>query len=370
MRKCELFVFQKPYYLKCVIKPLFCFILLLFSCGVVAQTKKTRPLADTIGFASKAWQMDSVMKRIERLQGSKLKIKTTAAKAVICPHDDYSYTGYMYPLTVKNIKAKTILMFGVAHRARKYGIENKIIFDSYSHWRAPYGEIKISALRQEIISTLPKDIYEINDTLQKLEHSVEGIVPFLQYYNKNCEIISILVPAMPFARMDSLSKILANTLHALMKNKNLKWGEDIAIVISNDAVHYGDEEWGGKNFARYGTDSAGNEKAVRFEKELIAKTLEGKLTKEKIKTFTEETVMQDNFRDYNWTWCGRFSVPFGLLCSMHLQKNGSKKLLNGKLLDYTTSIKNTHVPVKDLQMGVTAPAFKKHWVGYASMKFD
>lgn len=43
--------------------------------------------------------------------------------------------------------------------------------------------------------------------------------------------------------------------------KGLEWGRDFCIVISTDAVHYGDKEWGGKNYAPYGTDSAGYAKA-------------------------------------------------------------------------------------------------------------
>ncbi|MEW6470583.1 MAG: AmmeMemoRadiSam system protein B, partial [Bacteroidota bacterium] len=88
-----------------------------------SQTVKLRGFADTVGFAHKKWQMDSVMKRIERQYGSYLDYAWKRSnlsgkdewKMVICPHDDYTYASYMYPLVLKNVKAKTIIIFGVAH---------------------------------------------------------------------------------------------------------------------------------------------------------------------------------------------------------------------------------------------------------------
>jgi len=109
-----------------------------------------------------------------------------------------------------------------------------------------YGYIKISPLREQIIQGLLKEYYLVDDSIHAREHSVEGIVPFLQYYNRKVEIIPILIPNMPVDSMQLLTKNLADAIQAVLASQKLKWGEDIAIVISNDAVHYGDEDWGGK----------------------------------------------------------------------------------------------------------------------------
>jgi hypothetical protein len=57
------------------------------------------------------------------------------------------------------------------------------------------------------------------------------------------------------------------------------------LLISSDAVHYGDEEWGGNNYAPYGTDSTGNAQAVAHELEIIRTCFTGALTQEKIERF-------------------------------------------------------------------------------------
>ena len=335
-----------------------------------AQDHQLRPLADTIGFAHTAVQMDSIIKRLARMFPETKTSSKENMKVIISPHDDYTYVSNLYPLALSKIKAPIVILIGVAHKARTMGIENKMIFDSYTHWRGPYREVTVSPIREDIIAQLPKGSFEINDSLQKVEHSVEAIVPFLQYYNPQVQIVSILAPAMSYERMDTLSTYLATSLQkAAVKNK-LQWGKDIVIVISNDAVHYGDEGWNGRNFARYGADSAGYLKACEFEKKLMRECLEENMDKEKVRQFTKYTVKEENFRKYQWTWCGRYSIPFGLLTAIHWQKVISSSPLKGTLLGYSNSMRTTHVKVDDLGMGVTAPFNIRHWVGYAVLEYS
>ena len=61
--------------------------------------------------------------------------------------------------------------------------------------------------------------------------------------------------------MVEIAKPLAEALKKAAGKRSWQWGKDYAIAISSDAVHYGDEDWGGKNFARYGTDDKANERA-------------------------------------------------------------------------------------------------------------
>jgi len=364
-------------------------LLLLFLClGSFAQEIKLRPLADTVGFAHTKAQMDSVMRRIMRTQEKKLRnvrLKAgvgleTEFKTVISPHDDYTYTGYMYPLALQNVHAKTVIVFGVAHKAQSLGLEDKLIFDSYTHWSGPYGNVKVSSMREDIMAWMPKVIdsiatYEVNDTMQKIEHSVEAEIPFLQHYskktfNRELEIVPILIPPMNYKRMEQLAGPLAKAIAMVMQKKKLKWGYDVAIVISADAVHYGDQDWGGKDFAFYGPDSTGYKKAVKHEYEIMNTCFEGSLKEENIFKFTRYTVKETDHKEYAWTWCGRYSVPFGLYTSYHLANILQlKKPIAGKILGYETSLSNKHIPVSDLGLGVTAPAKLRHWVGYPAIGF-
>lgn len=340
------------------------------------QNRMIRYQTDTVGFASHSSQMDEFMKRLLRTQYNDIEKSlananidnSTVWKAAICPHDDYTYVGYLYPALLTNVKAKTIILIGVCHKAKQFGLENKIIFDSYTHWRMPYGDVPVSNLRNEIIKQLPLSIYEVSDTMQALEHSTEAIIPFLQYFNKEVEIVSILVPYMSYDRMDEISLPLSSAIKEASDYLNLQWGNDFAVIISTDAVHYGDKDWGGKDFAFYGSDSAGYVKAVGHEMEIINNCLTGGIMNDKIKKFVDYTVREDNYSEYKWTWCGRYSVPFGLMTVFNLQKlYGSS--LEGVLVKYATSIDHSHIPVFDIGMGITAPANLNHWVGYAAIGY-
>jgi AmmeMemoRadiSam system protein B len=323
-------------------------------------------MADTIGFASKSSQMDEFMKRIPGINAE--LIKSENWKVCISPHDDYTYVGGLYPALLSGIKSNTIIIFGVTHKARLFNLENKIIFDSFNEWEMPYGNVKISNLREEIISKLPKELFVIHDSIQSLEHSVEAIVPFLQYYNRDVEIISILIPYVTFDKINEISEVLAGVVFTTANKNGLQWGNDFTIIISSDAVHYGDEDWGGNNYAPYGADSTGYRKAVVYEYEIINNCLTGNITQEKIKMFINYTVDENDFKKYKWTWCGRYSIPFGLMTSYYLQNLYDIKL-KGSLVGYATSIDRPHIPVNDLGMGITAPANIRHWVGYTAVGY-
>lgn len=344
--------------------------------GLAAQ-KRIRQPVDTIGFATKAYQMDSIMKRIDRIYKpyfdsvnvSNDLNDNTAFRLAICPHDDYTYAGFLYESVLSHVKAKTIIFFGVAHKAKKFNVEQKLVFDSFNEWKEPYGNIAVSPLREEIIKNLPKDDYIIHDSLQQAEHSVEALIPFLQYHNRDIRIVSILIPYMDFTMMEKYSKDLSNALIRVMKQDHLRWGEDLALVISNDAVHYGDEDWGGKNFATYGCDENGYEKAIDHEHEIINSSLLPTVDTISARKFFNYTVQQGYWREYQWPWCGRYSVPSGLLSSMDLAYLTGEEKLHGIMMGYATSISHKPLNVEDLQMGKTAIANLHHWVGYAAIGY-
>ncbi len=341
------------------------------------DTGTIRSFGDTVGYAHQAWQMDSLMNRINRVHGREreniLFIQDMPASAnwqlVICPHDDYSYAGELYPYVLSNLKTPVVIIFGVAHRARSMGIENKLVFDSFSKWEAPYGPINVSSLRETIMGELPEEMYTVNDSLQQVEHSVEALLPFLQYYQPDVQIVSILVPAMNFDRMQAIGTKLATAIHEAAEANHWKWGRDFSMAISNDCVHYGDQGWGGKNYAPFGSDTSGYRQATNYDMNIISECLIDQVEPQRIRRFFEYTVSGDDFREYAWTWCGRYCLPTGLLTAYYLQNFQRQTALFGQMLRYGTSISNPPIPVSDLEMGVTAPADIHHWVGYVAIGY-
>jgi hypothetical protein len=97
--------------------------------------------------------------------------------------------------------------------------------------------------------------------------------------------------------------------------------------------------------------------------------LVGELTPEKIRAFSSCTVSENDYREYKWSWCGRYAVPLGLLTAYDISVKAEAPL-KGLAVGYSTSIANQPVPVADIGMGVTAPAKLTHWVGYAAVGYE
>lgn len=352
--------------MKSVIYSMALSILIISSCttGKRDAALSIRYPIDSVGFAVTAQQMDGVMSRLswypDTVNGD------NPWKVCISPHDDYIYVNDIYPQLLQNIKSDIVILFGVAHKAASLGLADSLVFDSHDYWSGPYGNVKISDIRSEIESLLPENLYTVNDSMHKIEHSLESLIPFLQYFNRDIEIIPILVPFMSPEKMRETGDALALAIDKIIKERSLEPGSDISIVITSDAVHYGNEDWGGKDQAEFGCDTLGNSMAMNREREILEKCLTGELTEEKIKLFSSYTLQSDDYHVYKWTWCGRYSIPVGLYTSLKLF---GSDLEQGKLIAYSTSITNKHIDFRDLGMGTTAIATACHWVGYPAIGF-
>jgi len=306
--------------------------------------------------------------RQEVLRGEHGWGDNTAFAAVVCPHDDYYYAGRLYALLMPYIKANTVIVFGVFHKARVWDLSDKLVFDSFETWHGPAGPVTVSPIREEIISKLSKDTYVVDNDMQQVEHSVEAIVPWLQAYNPKVQIVSVLVPYMEWETMDRLATELSDALATIMREKGWQLGKDVALISSADAVHYGDAGWGGSNFAAFGTDPDGYKKAVNRDLHLAESTLCDAVTRPRLEKFLYTCVDRKDVSQYKLTWCGRFSVPFGINVASRLNEELNGRQLVGTLLDYGTSV--GEVPVEVNGLGVTAPSNLHHWVGYAAIGFQ
>jgi AmmeMemoRadiSam system protein B len=350
---------------------------LLDKVGLKAQGDK-RGQMDTVGFVTTAEQMDKVFSQCNTLATPRQKALAAGQGwsdgatfiAGVCPHDDYYYAGRLYSLLLSRIEAKRVILFGVFHKARVFECRDRLVFDSYRTWHGPYGPVKVSPLREQIIERLSREDYVIDNDMQTVEHSVEAIVPFLQAYNRDVEIVSILVPYMQWETMDRLAADLSDALAYIINENGWVLGEDVCLISSADAIHYGDAGWGGSNFAEFGTDVSGYKMAVERDLKLAENHLCGPVERDRLKTFLYRCIDVNDVMKYQITWCGRFSIPFGLNVASRLMEAVEGKTLTGTLLDYGTSVSEVSLQVEGLDgLGATAPNNLRHFVGYVSIGY-
>jgi AmmeMemoRadiSam system protein B len=206
--------------------------------------------------------------------------------------------------------------------------------------------------------------------MHTVEHSVEAIVPFLHAYNRDVEIVPILVPYMQWEVMDRLATDLARALEEISQEKGWRLGQDLCLISSADAVHYGDSGWGGASYADFGTNVDGYEMAVQRDITMAEDLLCGRLDRAELEEFLYRCVDRDDVTRYKLTWCGRFSVPFGLNVASRLTEALESRTLTGTLLDYGTSVGEASLDLEALDgLGPTAPNNLHHFVGYAAIGY-
>ena len=334
------------------------FLLLLMTivvCLSDAFAQGVRPVKDNVGFCWNPAQMKKLIGYLQKHEWKKISGENLVAG--ISPHDDYLYAAKVYLPLYQAIRAKEVVIFGVTHMTVRKEIgdpKNILILDHYNEWTGLRHDVQISPLREYIKRNLDASYFDVNDKAQRLEHSVEALIPFLQYYNPDVKIIPIMVTAMPFGRMDTISDQLSNVIAKYIRENKLVVGRDIFFLISSDANHYG------KDFdnAPFGEDLKAHEEGTTQDVRIADKCLAGEMTGKKVESLTDEMKRV--------VWCGRFSIPFGLLTIEKTIRKSLHKDVYGKLILYSDSFSEGVIPLKGTEMGTTAPFSLKHWVGWLS----
>lgn len=323
---------------------------------------------DAVGFASRADQMAKVWER-SALGPAPEPLGPMPAPGVaglISPHDDYLYAGRVYRQMLPLVKARTVLLVGVFHKYRRFGAKNALVFDAYRAWHAPDGEIRVSDLREDLLARLPASDVLQDAAMQDSEHSVEAIAYWLKHINPEVEIVSILVPSASFERFRELSAHLGKALADSMKARGWVLGRDLSIVISSDGIHYGSDF----KYTPHGEGGvAAYTEALDRDRALLRGPLAGPVSPEKAQAFFQAVVNPQNPDEYRMPWCGRFSVPFGLLLLEETARNLGLAAPIGHPVAFGTSISFPQIPVRDLGLGATAEANLYHFVSYPGVAY-
>ena len=337
----------------------------MISWSFICFGQEVRPVRDDIGFC---WQRPQ-MQRLMRLLAPGGRLATRGLVAGISPHDDFLYAGRVYYPLFKNLRTKEAVIFGVTHAAVRKEIGDPhgiLILDEFRAWAGLSGETGISPLREWIKSRLGKDDFIVSNKAHSLEHSIEALVPFLQYFNPGIKITPIMVTGMPFEKMDELSERLAEVLAGYIRENRLQPGKDIFFLISADANHYGRDF----NNIPFGEDENAHIQGTGQDRSIAKAVIDGTLDKGKIQKLTQE-LWGDTFLDYRTTyWCGKYDIPFGLLAISKTIRKVTGRNLRGKLLRYSDTYSDGVLPLKKAGIGITAPYSLKHWVGFFSAGFS
>ncbi|HEU4385433.1 MAG TPA: AmmeMemoRadiSam system protein B [Anaeromyxobacteraceae bacterium] len=334
----------------------------------VPSTETVRGQLDGVGYARTAEQMAKVWELSARPPAPESFGPRPAAGLVgaICPHDDYLYAGRVYRQIVPLVTARTVVLVGVFHRYRRFGVRDRMIFDPYRAWRSPDGEIPVSALRQVVLSKLAPGEVTQDAAMHDSEHSVEAIAYWLRHQRTDLEILPILVPAMSLERMEKLAGRAGGALAEAMRARGLALGRDVAVVVSSDGVHYG-ADFGHVPFGEGGVEAYA--RAMAVDRAILLGPLSGAVGAGKAGAFSATCVDPDEPDRYRLTWCGRFSVPFGLLLLEATARALGEPPPSGVPVALAASVDVPELPLRALGLGATAPASLYHFVSHPAVAY-
>ncbi|MCE7960782.1 MAG: AmmeMemoRadiSam system protein B, partial [Acidobacteria bacterium ACB2] len=278
----------------------------------VRSTGEVRGQQDGVGFATTAaqmartWELSASPPAPEALGEAPLP----GVLGVVCPHDDYLYAGRVYRKVLPLMTARTVVLVGVFHKYRSFGARDVLVFDPYRAWSAPDGEVPVSPLREAVLARMPRGTWVKDAASHDREHSLEPLVQWLKHARPDVEILPVVVPSASFARTAELATAFGEALAAEMKARGLVLGRDVAVAISADAVHYG-ADFRHVPFGEGGIEAY--RRAVERDRALLSGPLSGPVEEAKARALHEAFVDPAAPDDYRLTWCGRFSIPTGLL---------------------------------------------------------
>jgi len=120
----------------------------------------------------------------------------------------------------------------------------------------------------------------------------------------------------------------------------------------------------------FGQDAEAHKQGTDYDRQLAHSYLSGDIDETKVQQLTSK-LWGKTFKGYgNTVWCGKYSIPVGLLTVLDLSETLSKgKQLKGQVLNYSDTYSEGVLPIRKTGMGITAPFSLKHWVGFFSAGF-
>ncbi|UCH79271.1 MAG: AmmeMemoRadiSam system protein B [Candidatus Coatesbacteria bacterium] len=144
----------------------------------------------------------------------------------LCPHAGYVYSGATAgELFGRLALPATVVLLGPKH----HGAGADFAVWPAGAWQTPLGEAPVN---EEVAAAIIAGVgsAQADERAHLPEHSLEVVVPFVQYVNPQAAIVPIAVgPAAPqalFAAGEALAEALA------------PYRDDVVLVISSDMTHY------------------------------------------------------------------------------------------------------------------------------------
>lgn len=150
-----------------------------------------------------------------------------SAMAVVLPHAGYIYSGSVAADVVSRIAVpRQVILLGPNH----HGQGERIAASTAEGWHTPLGTVPVAdRLRNHLLNHLPGMVAD--DLPHRDEHSLEVLLPFLQYRQPELEIV-------PIALNHQLGHDDCMQLGKALGQAISDWSQPLLLVASSDMNHF------------------------------------------------------------------------------------------------------------------------------------
>ncbi len=205
-------------------------VVLLFVLLSTTQAQNHDPIIRPMVVSGSFYPADSLAltHTLEALFARAERLKThDKVLGVLSPHAGYPYSGVVSASAFTQLDAfhqyETVFLLGTSHR-QVYNGASVYAGDAYE---TPLGNVPVD---KEVVNSLMQSsqLFQFHKAAHIKEHSLEVLLPFLQYkLKKPFKIVPILVGARDYRELKQLAELLQPYLH-----------DDNLFVLSTDFSHY------------------------------------------------------------------------------------------------------------------------------------
>ncbi len=225
--------------------------------------------------------------------GSMINKKAIPKKVLgaVVPHAGYSFSGRVACEVFSNVRiTDTVIILGPNHT----GLGQAFALYPKGSWNTPFGRVDIdSDFSESLLSG--SELIEEDAAAHSTEHSLEVLVPMLQYLKPDVKIVPITISATELSQCLEAGHEIADAITTS--------GKDTLILASTDMSHYESQQ-------------------IAKKKDMLA--IDAILG-------LDETLLFNNINEYTITMCGAISTIVMLSAVKALGANSAR------LIRYQTS---------------------------------
>ncbi|MDD2558426.1 MAG: AmmeMemoRadiSam system protein B, partial [Desulfuromonas sp.] len=169
---------------------------------------------------------DELLRQLEGFYTAADSVKESPAQAVLAPHAGYVYSGAVAAKALAGVDIpSTVILLGPNHQ----GLGSRAAVYDSGAWQTPLGEVAVNAPLAAQVCNLV-DGFSPDPSAHRLEHSLEVMLPFLQYQRPGVQIVPIMLREHSFPELEQMGQMLAEVLAPIR--------DDVLILASSDMSHY------------------------------------------------------------------------------------------------------------------------------------